>query len=52
VSEKFKYTWYLRYDILIAVKMSVLIFWVIVPCGLVGTYQCFFSPEDGDSMFL
>jgi hypothetical protein len=35
--------------------MSVLVFWVVKPCGLVGRYQRFegtFSPEDGDSIFL
>jgi hypothetical protein len=36
--------------------MSMLVFCVLTPCGLVGRYEHFgesnFSPEDGDSMFL
>jgi hypothetical protein len=24
-----------------AVEMSVLVYWVLMPCGLEGTYQCF-----------
>jgi hypothetical protein len=30
-------------------QISILVFWVVTPWGLVGRYQC---PEDGDSMFL
>jgi hypothetical protein len=34
------------------VVKSWLVFWVVIPCGLVvGGYQCF-SLEDGGSMFL
>jgi hypothetical protein len=40
--------------------MSVLVFWVITTCGLVGNHRCFgethylqhFNSEDEDSMFL
>jgi hypothetical protein len=42
--------------------MSLLVFWVVSPCGFVGRYQHFgeiyclhhqhFIPEDGGSMFL
>jgi hypothetical protein len=39
-----------------AVKMSMLIFWVVAPCGLVGRHQCFgefsvsiFRAEYGES---
>jgi hypothetical protein len=28
-------------EVLMAVKMSVLFFWVVTPCGLVGRYQCY-----------
>jgi hypothetical protein len=27
-----------RFDVLTAGKMSVLVFWVVTPCGLVGRY--------------
>jgi hypothetical protein len=37
-----------KFDVLTAVRMLVVI-WVVTPFGLVGRY---FSPEDGDSMFL
>jgi hypothetical protein len=36
----------------------MLVFWVVMPCGLVGRYQSFggkyflFGPEDRDSIFL
>jgi hypothetical protein len=36
----------LRSELLTAVKMPVLVFWFVTPCGLAG------SPEDGDSMFI
>jgi hypothetical protein len=26
-----------RYEVLMAMKMSLLIFWVVTPCGLVGS---------------
>jgi hypothetical protein len=29
-----------------------MLFWVVMPCGLVGRYQRFGDPENGDSMFL
>jgi hypothetical protein len=31
----------MRFEVLMAVKMSVLVFWVIMLCGLVGKYQYF-----------
>jgi hypothetical protein len=31
----------LRFEVLKAVKMSMLVFWVATPCGLVGRYQRF-----------
>jgi hypothetical protein len=31
----------MRFEVLIAVKMLMLAFWVVTPCGLVGRYQCF-----------
>jgi hypothetical protein len=37
-------------------NISMFLFWVVTPCGLVGRYQRFgetgFSPEHGDSMLL
>jgi hypothetical protein len=52
----------LRFEVLRAVQMSVLVLWVVTPCGLVGRYQrfggtfCFhlqdLSPEDGSGMFI
>jgi hypothetical protein len=29
----------MRFDVVIAVKMSMLVFWVVTPCGLAGRYQ-------------
>jgi hypothetical protein len=26
--------------------MSMLVFWVVAACGLVGTYQCFIGTQD------
>jgi hypothetical protein len=44
------------FEVLTAVKVSTLVFWVVTPCGLVDRYQHFigtyFSPEDGGSMLL
>jgi hypothetical protein len=37
-----------RFEVLTAVKMSVLLFWVMMLCGIVGRYQCF----GGGDMFL
>jgi hypothetical protein len=31
----------MRLEVLTAVKISLLVFWVVMPCGLVGRYQCF-----------
>jgi hypothetical protein len=31
----------LRFEVLTAVKMSMLVFWVVTLCGLVGRYQRF-----------
>jgi hypothetical protein len=36
-----------RFEI-VTVVISVLIFWVVTPCGLVGGYHRF-GPEDGDT---
>jgi hypothetical protein len=30
-----------RFEVLTAVKMSLLFLWVVTPCGLVGRYHCF-----------
>jgi hypothetical protein len=48
----------LGFEVLTVVKMSMLFFWVVMLCGLIGRYQCYgetvsiFNPEDGDGMFL
>jgi hypothetical protein len=48
----------LRYEVLTAVKMSMLVFSILTPCGFVGRYQRFvgtassFGAEDEGSMFL
>jgi hypothetical protein len=51
----------MRFDVLTAVKMSMLVFWVVTPCGLVGRYQRFGGTyclylqdwsEDGGRTFL
>jgi hypothetical protein len=48
----------MRYKVHTAMKMSMLVLWVVTPCELVGRYQCLagtyclFSPEDGGSIFL
>jgi hypothetical protein len=47
----------MRFEVLTAVKMPMLVFWVATPCGFLGRYQRFgdiyyLSHEDGDSMFL
>jgi hypothetical protein len=39
----------MRFEVITAVKMSILVLWVVMLCGLVGRYL---SPEDGGSMFL
>jgi hypothetical protein len=31
----------MRFEILTAEKMSMLVFWVVMPCGLVGRHQRF-----------
>jgi hypothetical protein len=31
----------MRFEVLTAVKMSMLVFWVVTPCGLVGRFQRF-----------
>jgi hypothetical protein len=31
--------WALRFEVLKMVKLFLLIFWVVTPCGLVGIYQ-------------
>jgi hypothetical protein len=30
---------YLRFEVLTVVKMSIVVFWVLMPCGLVGGHQ-------------
>jgi hypothetical protein len=30
-----------RFEVLTAANISMLEFWVVTPCGLVGRYQCF-----------
>jgi hypothetical protein len=49
----------MRFEVPNAVKISMLVFWVVTPCGLAGRYKHFeeytisnLSPEDGDNMFL
>jgi hypothetical protein len=32
-----KYFVFMRFETFAAVKMSMLVFWVVTPCGLVGT---------------
>jgi hypothetical protein len=34
-------TFYVRLKVFMVVKMSMLVFWVVTPCGLVGRYQHF-----------
>jgi hypothetical protein len=29
----------MKFEVLTAVKMSMLVFWVVMPCGLVGRYK-------------
>jgi hypothetical protein len=31
----------MRFKVLMAVKMSMLVFWVVTPCGLGGRYERF-----------
>jgi hypothetical protein len=31
----------MRFKVLMVVKMLMLVFWVLTPCGLVGRYQYF-----------
>jgi hypothetical protein len=31
----------MRFEVLTAVKMLMLVFWIVTPCGLVGRYQRF-----------
>jgi hypothetical protein len=40
------------FEVLTVVKMSILVFWVVMPYGLVGRYHQHFGPEDEGSMFL
>jgi hypothetical protein len=51
----------IRFKVLRTVKMHMVVFWVVMPCGFVGEYHRFgrtyytvsiFNPEYGDSMFL
>jgi hypothetical protein len=46
---------HVKFENLMVVKVSVLGFWVVTLCKVVGIYQCFtrtFYPEAGDIMFL
>jgi hypothetical protein len=36
-----KYFLFVKFENLAAVKMSMFVFWVVTPCGLVGRYQHF-----------
>jgi hypothetical protein len=40
-----------RFEVLMVVRMTVLLFWVEMLCRLTGRYQ-HFGAEDGDIMFL
>jgi hypothetical protein len=40
-----------RFEVLTALKMTMLLFSVVTLCGLMGRYHCF-SPEDGNRMNL
>jgi hypothetical protein len=51
IKEKKRIVFYVKCEVLMAVKMSMLVFWVVTPCELAGRYQ-HFRKEDGDSMFL
>jgi hypothetical protein len=31
----------MRFEVLMVVKMLMLVFWIVMLCGLVGRYQCF-----------
>jgi hypothetical protein len=45
----------MRFEVLKAVKISILVFWVVTPYGLAGRYQRFgrtSSTDDGGNMFL
>jgi hypothetical protein len=47
----------MRFEVFTAVKMKMVVFRIVTPCGLAGVYERFritycFSPEDGGSMFL
>jgi hypothetical protein len=46
-----RYSWWtlllLRFEVLAAVKMSMLVFWAVRPCGLAGSYR-----DDGGRLFL
>jgi hypothetical protein len=43
-----------RFEIFIMIKMSIVVFWVLMLRGLVDGYQCFGGtvPEDGNDSFL
>jgi hypothetical protein len=40
-----------RFDVLTALRMTMLFFQALIPCRLAGRFHCFI-PEDGGSMFL
>jgi hypothetical protein len=43
-------TFLLRFEVFTTVKMSMLVFWIVTPCGLVGRYQRFggiYCPSSG-----
>jgi hypothetical protein len=31
----------MRFEVFMAVKLSVVVFWILMQCGVVGGYQCF-----------
>jgi len=40
-----------RFVVLTAVKIQLVVFWVVTPCNVVARYRRFRGlPEDGDSM--
>jgi hypothetical protein len=55
---------YVRFEVLLAMKMLIAVFWVVMPCGLVGDCQHFagmfvitykiiqcHNPEDHDALW-
>jgi hypothetical protein len=45
----------MRSEVLTVTKTSMVVSWVVTPCGILGTYKRFgetYCPEDGGSIFL